>query len=176
MLTKTKLDYFDKLPRYYHATFANLDNKPFFARGAIPTVHNSLTYALWYLDWITRLERSGDFPSLYVYELVRAERYLVPLGDGTYSVSEIDTIPYDDRMAATLADVPELFRKKWHWGGRLTYIPARCLLRVSAQTIRQTVDLNEWLDLCRSLDSKYLLRGMYSSLKLTSELPSMAAS
>lgn len=156
----------DNFPRYYHATFAKLDGKPLFARGSLPTVHNSLTYALWYLDWVNRLQKNQAQSSLYLYELVGADRYLLPLGDGSYSVSEIDTIPYDDRMPGTLSQAPELFQKKWQWGGKLTYIPAHCLTQVSAQTIRQQIDHKEWLDLCSSLDPQYLLRGMFSPFNL----------
>lgn len=142
---------------YYHATLVKLDGQPLYARGVLPTIHHSLTYAMWYLYWMSQLEHRGQSPGLYLYELHEAGRYLVPQGNGLFSVSEIGSIPYDDRSEGVLLEAPALFRKDWKWDGRLTYLPARCLQRVSAHTVRQRVDREEWLTLCRNAASPPLL-------------------
>ena len=147
-------------PKFYHATLVQLEGKPLFARGSLPTIHTSLTYAVWYIYWMSQLDRAFQNAHFYIYQLVEAERYLVPEGDGLYSVSAIGSIPYDDRNEGRLAEAPDLFRKSWDWGGKLTYIPAQCLKRVSASTIRQEVNLDEWLELCRNLDNEHPIRGM----------------
>ncbi|HEX2910324.1 MAG TPA: hypothetical protein VH186_05910 [Chloroflexia bacterium] len=134
---------------YYHATQVNLDGKPLFARGALPTIHSSLTYAVWYIYWMSHLSHISPVPAFYIYELSDAERYLISQGDGLYSVSEIGTIPYDDRVEGVLDHAPELFHKKWDWNGKLTYVPARCLHRLDAGSIRQNVNHDEWLRLCQ---------------------------
>jgi hypothetical protein len=146
--------------QFYHATLIKLDGQPLFARGALPTIHTSLTYAVWYIYWMSRLDRSSRNPAFYIYELQQAERYLINQGNGLYSVSDLGSIPDDDRDEAVLGEAPELFRKNWDWGGKLTYVPAGCLQRLSAGTIKQQVDLDEWLKLCRNMDQKHPFRGI----------------
>lgn len=148
---------------FYHATLMSLERQPLFARGALPTVHSSLTYAVWYIYWMSRLDRANHQPAFFIYQLLKAERYLVPQGDGLYSVSDIGSIPQDDRDKRMLDAAPELFRKDWKWDGALTYIPAHCLQRVEASIIRQEVDLEEWLYLCRNMDEKHPFKGLLSS-------------
>ena len=140
---------------FYHATLARLDGQPLFARGSLPTIHNSLTYAIWYIYWVSLLDRGTPVPNIYVYQLHQAERYLVPQGEGLYSVNGVGSFGQDDRSENLLQEAPLLFRQKWAWQGQLTYVPAQCLQRLSAQTIRQGVDRAEWLRLCRNLDEKH---------------------
>ncbi len=150
--------------RFYHGTLVQLDGQPLFARGTLPTIHTSLTYTVWYMYWMSRLDRTVKTPGFFVYRLIEAERYLIAQGEGLFSVSEIGIIPYDDRNQGLLLDAPELFKKGWDWGGKLTYIPARCLERVSASTIRQEVQLEEWLRLCHDMDADHPFRGIVPSL------------
>lgn len=157
-------------PRFFHGTLVRLDGQPLFARGSLPTIHTSLTYTVWYIYWVSQIDRANRNPSFYVYELVEAERYLVPRGEGLYSVSDIGAIPYDDRSESLLAGAPELFKKGWEWSGKLTYLPARCVKRVTAQTIRQEVDPQEWIRLCRDMDEKHPFRGVIVPANLTSPL------
>jgi hypothetical protein len=161
-------------PKFYHATLVQLDGKPLFARGSLPTIHSSLTYAVWYIYCMIQLDRASQNSRFYIYQLIEAERYLTAQGDGLYSVSAIGSIPYDDRNEGLLAEAPPLFKKSWDWDGKLTYIPARCLKRVSASTIRQEVNLDEWLKLCQDLDDEHPIRGMLpSNTRLVAKIPEL---
>ncbi len=149
--------------RFYHGTLVRLDGQPLFARGTLPTIHRSLTYTVWYIYWMSRLDRTTRNPSFFIYQLLEAYRYLVPYPDGAYSVSEIGAVPYDDRNEGLLKEAPELFKKRWDWAGKLTYLPARCLARVSASVIKDEVSLEEWLELCQSMDAQHPFKGMLPS-------------
>ena len=156
---------------FYHASLIAFDGKPLFARGNLPTIHTSLTYAVWYIYWVSRLGRNNTPPIYYVYQLINAERYLVQQGDGLYAVSQIGSIPYDDRNEGVLAEAPPLFHKRWEWAGKATYVPARYLQRVSATTLKQRINPDEWLWLCRNMNSKHPLQGVVPT-NAAQEIPS----
>jgi hypothetical protein len=127
---------------FYHATLANLDGQPLYARGAITTVHASLTYAAWYGCWLASMTpRPTDFT---VYRLRGIERYVEPHADGGFCVREVGDFAGDDRTQAILNDAPELFHKGWDWSGNLTYLPAKFLQRLSLDEVRNGIKPEEW--------------------------------
>jgi hypothetical protein len=128
---------------FYHATLANLDGQPLYARGAITTIHASLTYAAWYGCWLASMTpRPQDFT---VYHLQGVEKYVEAHVDGGFCVREVGSFPEDDRNKAILEGAPELFRKGWDWSGELSYIPAHHLRKLDLAEVQKGIKADEWL-------------------------------
>lgn len=138
--------------KFYHATLNDLQEQPLFARGEIPTVHTSLTYAAWYGFWLANMARYGN--KFQVYNLAEAAQYLSPLEDGMFCVKQLGSFVGDDRDPTVLESAPDLFRKPWKWGGALTYVPAKCVKELSLESIRAKLDPDKWEELSEEVNSR----------------------